>query len=689
MMRFTQNLAGWPKRQGIPVLIFLLAFIPRAIYPVSWPMQWYTRAIHFGDALLARDWAGTYQQYHPGVTTMWLSGSGIKLFAWLRGLSSDQLLGFAPTKPGMISGAITAGVIPLAFVIALCIALSYVLLNRIVEQKVALVGGCLMALNPFYIAYSRVLHVNALLTAFMFASVLFLFNYLRRAKWLDLILSGAFAGLAILTKSPSLFIIPYTTLVLVVHKLVIALGPDSKTRARRWWTFARTLLVWGGTAAVVFVVLWPAMWVGPLDVLYKMIDGIFFHVDTAHQNPVFFDNQVGHDDPGIRFYLASIVWKMTLVTLPMTCAALVFSWPRFRQGKHNYSTLGWFIIYVVCFTIQMSLGNWKQVSYVLPAFPALDVAASFGLVQSAAAIGRIRWWRKWRWLPATLIVSALAIQAGVVLPRHPYYGTHHNLLLGGSRVAQRILPLQDQGEGLDLAAQYLNTLPRAQRASAWLHQRSGAIFRRNFVGLTDTVNVSQADYRVYYVNQIMRRLGDEDWGAAWQTDRQTAPLWSVDFDGITYVWVYGAPPKEPAAGGPERQVDYRLGQHIRLERIRLNADTLAPGDRLTVVLIWQSDGSIERNYKVFCHVLQDGELITQKDGVPLNGVRPTSSWRAGEAIEDSYEILLNGDLPYGEYELAVGMYDAETMDRLAVYSAGGERMPDDRILLGSLNLTNE
>jgi hypothetical protein len=369
----------------------------------------------------------------------------------------------------------------------------------------------------------------------------------------------------------------------------------------------------------------------------------------------------------------------------------VFAWLRFRRGERDHSALlGFLIVYVVCFTLQMGLGSWKQTSYVLPVFLALDVAASFGLVQSAEALGRVRRWRKWRRLPGTFIVLVLVIQVGIVLSRHPYYGTHHNLLLGGSRTAQHILPLQDQGEGLDLAARYLNTLPRAQRASAWLHQRSAAIFRRNFVGLTETGDSSRADYRVYYVNQIVRRLGDEAWGAAWEADRQTEPLWSVDFDGVTYVWVYGAPPEEPAAGGPERGVDYKLGELIRLGRVRLSAETLAPGDTLTVVLVWESDGQVERSYKVFCHVVSgDGELVAQQDGVPLYGVRPTSSWRAGEVIEDSYEILLGDDLAPGEYELAVGMYDAETMERLAVHDASGERLADDRILLGSLDLTDE
>jgi hypothetical protein len=60
----------------------------------------------------------------------------------------------------------------------------------------------------------------------------------------------------------------------------------------------------------------------------------------------------------------------------------------------------------------------------------------------------------------------------------------------------------------------------------------------------------------------MRRLGAEEWEEMWKADRQTIPLWSVAFDGVPYVWIYGAPPKEPAAGGPEYKVHYQLGEHI-------------------------------------------------------------------------------------------------------------------------------
>jgi len=655
-------------------------------------MLWYQRAVHFGDALLAQDWEATYQSYHPGVPTMWLAGIGLKLFAWGRGLSSDQLLGLEPTRPGTMNDAIAAGVIPMALVIALCITLSYALLNRIAGRKVALAGGFLLALDPFHLGYSKVLHVDALLATFMLTSALFLLSYLHRARWLDLALSGAFAGLAFLSKSPSWLLLPYTALLVGADRLAAALQPGGEARAGRggWlhhlWESVRLLLTWGAVAAIVFVVLWPIMWVKPFDALYWMLSRTIHHIEDVHPNPVFFNGQATLEDPGLPFYLATIAWKTTLVTLPMVGAALAFALLRSRWGK--YSKVMWsLIVYVICFTIVMGLARFKQLAYLLPIFPMLDAVAALGLGQAAEAIGHLRPWRKWRWLPTALIALALVLQAGVVLPRHPYYGTHHNYLLGGSRVAQHILPLQNQGEGLDLAARYLNTQPHAQQARALVYDLGAQVFRHSFLGFTNTGRDPWINYRVYYANQVQRHLGGREWEQAWNSDRQNTPLWSVAFDGVTYVWVYGAPPQAPAAGGPQYKVNYQLGEHIVLKQIRFRAETLAPGDSLVVALTWESDGEIKEDYSVFCHLLSaSGELAAQRDGPPIYGLRPTSTWRAGEAIEDSYEIFLGSDLAPGEYELSVGMYDVDSMERLPAYDAVGESLPEDRIVLGSLRI---
>jgi hypothetical protein len=185
----------------------------------------------------------------------------------------------------------------------------------------------------------------------------------------------------------------------------------------------------------------------------------------------------------------------------------------------------------------------------------------------------------------------------------------------------------------------------------------------------------------------MRGVGDREWVETWERDRRTAPLWSVAFDGIPYVWVYGAPPEEPAAGGPSYAVDYGLGDHIQLTGFRLSAGSVSPGDTLTVVLFWQSDGQVKDNYTVFCHLVSAGsELVAQHDGRPVLEIRPVPSWRADERLIDSHPIALDADLALGRYELVAGMYDLETLERVPAFDSAGARLPQDTIVLTSIDL---
>ena len=62
------------------VVVFLLALFPRLFYPASRYDLWYNRSVRFWDALLMGDLSGTYQQYHPGVTTMWIAGFGLRMY---------------------------------------------------------------------------------------------------------------------------------------------------------------------------------------------------------------------------------------------------------------------------------------------------------------------------------------------------------------------------------------------------------------------------------------------------------------------------------------------------------------------------------------------------------------------------------------------------------------------------------
>jgi 4-amino-4-deoxy-L-arabinose transferase-like glycosyltransferase len=674
----------WVARWGIPLLIFVIALVPRIVYPVSRPVNWSDRAFHFSNAILERDWGTTYQRYHPGVTLMWLAGAGLQLFSRQQGgLTGDQLLGIAPTKPGTLTASVSAAIIPLGLAIAFCIALSYPLLCRLAGRRVGLVASLLVALDPFHIAYSKVIHPDGLLTVFMFLSGLFLLAYLREGRRQDLVLSGITGGLAFLTKSPSFFLVPYVGLIGTATYLF----PDHGNRSlpRRLVQVVKLMVVWLLIAAAVFVLLWPAMWVKPGDILGTMADRIVFHTTNPHRNPVFFNGRITEEDPGIIYYLAAIGWKTTMITLPFIGIALLWLLGRWRS-KEGRILLALFA-YAIFFTLQMGIGQFKQVAYILPVAPVLSTIAAFGLVWSAEALASLRWIRKLRWFTPVLLSLALLVQAAIVVQHHPYLGIHYNLLLGGLPTAAKVLPLQDHGEGLDIAGRYLSTLEHGQDETALIYPRSAAVFRREFIGRTTTDIAPWATYRVYYINEEMRQLGNEDWQALWQSDQQSEPLLTVTFDGIPFVWVYGDPPADPVPDGPDYEIKAQLGDHIWLERVRIGGEKVSPGETLTVALYWRSDGLVREDYTVFAHLLSaDGSLVAQRDQVPLFGIRPVWTWRDGELLEDVYHIPIPADAIPGVLELSAGMYESQSMQRLVARDAQGNALPENRIPLGLISV---
>jgi hypothetical protein len=127
---------------------------------------------------------------------------------------------------------------------------------------------------------------------------------------------------------------------------------------------------------------------------------------------------------------------------------------------------------------------------------------------------------------------------------------------------------------------------------------------------------------------------------------------------------------------PVYAVDYRLG-----EAIVLAGYDVAIGETVSVTLTWQAKGVPDIDYTVFVHLLdEDGKLVAQHDGFPAAGAYPTSWWLPGDVIQD-YHILYPAESPQTSWSLRVGLYDRETAQRLPVFTADGERLPDDVITL--------
>jgi hypothetical protein len=106
------------------------------------------------------------------------------------------------------------------------------------------------------------------------------------------------------------------------------------------------------------------------------------------------------------------------------------------------------------------------------------------------------------------------------------------------------------------------------------------------------------------------------------------------------------------------------------------------GESVVLTLYWQAQREMDTSYEVFVHLYDaEGGILTQRDRMPGLGARPTSAWEKGEVLADRYYVPIGSGVPAGRYQLAVGLYDPQTGERLATFGSDGERLAQDRILL--------
>ncbi|MFQ6100127.1 MAG: hypothetical protein ACE5OS_02680 [Anaerolineae bacterium] len=126
---------------------------------------------------------------------------------------------------------------------------------------------------------------------------------------------------------------------------------------------------------------------------------------------------------------------------------------------------------------------------------------------------------------------------------------------------------------------------------------------------------------------------------------------------------------------------------VTAEFARLAGYTLAPttpraGQPLTVTLYWAAEAGADRDWTVFVHLLDGaGQLIIQGDDQPFDGRYPTTAWGAGELIPDEHLLSLPDPLPAGPYRLLVGLYDLSNGERLALFDADGQPLPERAVRL--------
>lgn len=693
--------------------------------------SWLTRSGNFYLALTTGDWAATFQRYHPGVTTMWLGMLGF--------------LGQYPGYPADVAGQITsmsggiedflvahghapidllaAGRSAVVLATVLLLVWAFWLAVDLLGFLPALTGIVLLGFEPMGLGLTRMLHVDGLSATLMLVSLLLFLRMRRtpsgRTRYQDLILSGALAGLAWLTKSPALMLAPFVVLVAGVDLLLggrtpsqppprgggadrsmtndpfslpqgggVDLGstsdqfPSSGGMVRGWFSavlpprerfllWFRDLLIWGGVAGLVFVALWPAMWVQPVKSLRAILSAAGESAEIGHSKDIYFNGAVLSGDPGPLFYPISYLWHVTPVTLVGVAFALGALIAGARRRDPTWQGLAWLMVYAAAFTLFMNLGAKKFDRYLLPAYFPLALAAGVGWSALVVALGRV--WGRWAiWL----LPGALALHMGLILPHFPYYFTFYNPLLGGITAAPDVLMI-GRGEGLDAAARYLNAKPNATklRAAAWYR---GGSFNYLFAGEDlDLEEFYRADYAVLYVHQWQRQVPTVRLLDYFST---LTPEYTVNLHGLDYAWVYnleGVPP-------PAYFTDW-AGAIRLVETQVLPARPVAPGDDLVVRLRLYTIGTVDTNLSAVVRLADAaGNEVARSEGWPYGS--PTSTWQPDEVYVDGHEFTLPADLAPGYLRIELGFYDGDAQAPVPGMVAGTETPRGDFVSVGYLGV---
>src|SRR4051794_33381121 len=198
---------------GVLAATFVLALLVRLlghdVVITADEDNWMKRSGGFTYGLLNGQLGRTYQNGHPGVTTMWVAMLTLgpsRMVQYADRVHNQRLVaGVAGFWDALVDARIGFGLVTAALV-ALIAGLSW----RLFGPVVGVISGLVVGLEPFYLAISQLVHMDAILSGTMVASVLAASIAWERNgghRWL--VVSGVLGGLAFLSKVPAVFLLAF------------------------------------------------------------------------------------------------------------------------------------------------------------------------------------------------------------------------------------------------------------------------------------------------------------------------------------------------------------------------------------------------------------------------------------------------------------------------------------------------
>jgi hypothetical protein len=492
------------KEIGLVVVLMAISAAPRfaglgAFTSVDEPF-WLRQGANFYYALGQREFQNTLYEYHPAVTTMWLVAVGMLLyFPQYRAMEQGYL------KPGKfdlflpahdkdpLQLLVVSRALQVVVILVLLLAM-FLLLRKLFGSRAAFVATGLVSFAPFLMGQSRLLNHEAMMGLFIVVSLLALLTYMWESPHIGLLLiSGAGAALAQLSKSSGALVFPIGALAIAVE----AFRHTEPGWGKRLSSAARTLGIWLLITAGSYVLFWPGMWVAPLSMLSDVYgNALSYTFQGARLSvlPGLDAGSLGVDTllSGLQFYGNDIIWRSSPISWLGFAAGLGTAVVIARRSQnYKFPLLALYLMlvaagYLLLFSVQRGP---KPPHYTLTSYISLDLIAGLGLVELYRLFGE-----RWPALQRTNIEWSaygfiLLLQLGSAITFFPYYITYYNPVAESLQpgIQNPTLEGTGYGVGLDQAAAYLARKPDADNLTVMSANGYGC-FSYYFPGHTVPMN---------------------------------------------------------------------------------------------------------------------------------------------------------------------------------------------------------
>ncbi|HXK41812.1 MAG TPA: glycosyltransferase family 39 protein [Anaerolineae bacterium] len=592
------------------------------------------------------------------------------------------------------------------------------------NQRAALLTAALVGFHPQFVFMSSVVSNDsataALSTATLWATARFLRRGItpRRAA-----LAGALAGLAALTKTSALLLLPLTGLSLLWQGWrQTQEQPSPPLGVRRYRGPWRAALAFGLTALLV-----GGGWYLRNLLLYGDPLGMSHHVNTlwgrpapvsllalVPEFPLLWRSFWGAYGWGHVWWPDGIYVALTLLTAGAFLHGLyrMLRSPRPASAVPSRRTRA---IYLLCafwlMGIFAALLHWmRQVEaphgrLLFPAIGAWAVLIAAGLQGSGRVPHRYQRLLLTLLVTLTLLAPGARILATFAPPKlfspatsstpQLRYGDEALLLSAALVKTERLAP----GDGFTVRACWQAARPMTRDYTVFvqlLGPENGIITsRRTYPGLgrfpTSLWPVDRAFCDVYeltlpsQVDTPLRALLEIGLFDAATGERLPATAGDIPVAPPIVASVVLAA-EEAQVPEPAYPLAVDFGEAIILRGYD-RSPTVQAGQPLTVTLYWEAASTINEPLMAFVHLWEPGAATAyaQHDSEPRNGWFPTPLWQPGDIVPDTHVLTVPATLPPGDYRLWAGLYRAADGTRLPA-SEDGAPLPNALVPLGSVRV---